>query len=368
LRTASIPRARRASSTAPSPSSPSGCAETSIETLAYGYDAAGNLTSRTLGKTTQLALTYNADGRPAGAATESYKYDGFGERALINATATSHDIFGPGGELLAENSATGAPLRSYVYLNGLPLAMVDSTGNIAYILADQVGQPQKMVDGSGTLVWDRVPDEFGATVAQPVGMTAANPLRFPGQQYDAATGLHYNHFRDYDPALGRYVQSDPIGLAGGVNTYSYALGNPLKYTDPTGTCIGPFAILCVYAGLYAEELFLATVVTAEILSRTPGVGSAPATAERGVTYLYQKLGPNSEHLKFGITNDPATRYTQEELGGGCLKIIGQGSRSEMLKLERNLHETLPIGPEEVQQFYIEKQIDQGLKPPPYEEQ
>jgi RHS repeat-associated protein len=234
LRTASIPRARRASSTAPSPSCRSGCAETSIETLAYGYDAAGNLISRAAGKTTQLALSYNADGRPAGAATESYKYDGFGERALINATATSHDIFGRSGELLAENTATGTPLRSYVYLNGLPLALVDSAGNIDYILADQVGQPQKMVDGSATLVWDRVADEFGATVAQPVGMTAALPLRFPGQQYDAATGLHYNRFRDYDSALGRYIQSDPIGLAGGVNTYAYALNRPTGVIDPNG--------------------------------------------------------------------------------------------------------------------------------------
>jgi len=212
----------------------SSAAQKGSATLGYGYDAAGNLISRAAGKTTQLALSYNADGRPAGAATESYKYDGFGERALINATATSHDIFGRSGELLAENTATGTPLRSYVYLNGLPLALVDSSGNIAYVLADQVGQPQKMVDGSATLVWDRVADIFGATVAQPVGMSASNPLRFPGQQYDAATGLHYNHFRDYDPALGRYVQSDSIGLAGGINTYAYAGGNPIVHTDPDG--------------------------------------------------------------------------------------------------------------------------------------
>ena len=91
-----------------------------------------------------------------------------------------------------------------------------------------------MVDGSGNLTWDRVADIFGATVAQPAGMTAANPLRFPGQQYDAATGLHYNHFRDYDPALGRYIQSDPIGLAGGVNTYAYVRGNPFSNYDPSG--------------------------------------------------------------------------------------------------------------------------------------
>jgi RHS repeat-associated protein len=62
-----------------------------------------------------------------------------------------------------------------------------------------------------------------------VGFTY-NP-RFPGQYFDAETGLHYNYFRDYDPATGRYVESDPIGLDGGLNTYGYGLANPIKYTD-----------------------------------------------------------------------------------------------------------------------------------------
>ncbi len=59
-------------------------------------------------------------------------------------------------------------------------------------------------------------------------------LRFPGQYYDAETGLYYNYFRYYDPGTGRYITSDPIGLDGGLNTYGYAEQNQVLYADPLG--------------------------------------------------------------------------------------------------------------------------------------
>ncbi len=63
------------------------------------------------------------------------------------------------------------------------------------------------------------------------------PLRFPGQYYDAETGFHYNNQRYYDPALGRYLKADPIGLDGGLNVYAYAGSNPVNLFDPTGNLL-----------------------------------------------------------------------------------------------------------------------------------
>ena len=77
---------------------------------------------------------------------------------------------------------------------------------------------------------------------------------FPGQYYDGETGLYYNYFRDYDPTLGRYVESDPIGLMGGNNTYYYTNANPIKYID----CFG-LATSCISYVQCSSALFIALV-------------------------------------------------------------------------------------------------------------
>lgn len=68
----------------------------------------------------------------------------------------------------------------------------------------------------------------------PVPEKLALDLRFAGQHCDSKTGKHYNYFRDYDPTIGRYVQSDPIGLLAGTNTYSYTNGSPVTSIDLLG--------------------------------------------------------------------------------------------------------------------------------------
>lgn len=95
-----------------------------------------------------------------------------------------------------------------------------------------------MADATGTTVWKWDQQEpFGNNPADenPSGLGVFDlPLRFAGQRYDKETNLHYNYFRDYDPSIGRYGESDPIGLRGGLNTYAYVALNPLSFSDPRG--------------------------------------------------------------------------------------------------------------------------------------
>jgi RHS repeat-associated protein len=92
------------------------------------------------------------------------------------------------------------------------------------------------------------------------GRSFAFNLRFPGQIFDGETGLHYNMARDYDPAIGRYVESDPTGLDGGsYSIYAYAHLNPLAFSDPLGllpnpaeaTCVEPLQPIC-WGGVIAD--------------------------------------------------------------------------------------------------------------------
>ncbi len=110
---------------------------------------------------------------------------------------------------------------------------------VYYIYTDQLNTPRAITNEAATPVWkwDNT-DPFGANAANedPDGDTNkfVFNLRFPGQYLDKETNTHYNYYRDYDPSIGRYIQSDPIGLDGGINTYSYVNANPLSDVDPTG--------------------------------------------------------------------------------------------------------------------------------------
>ncbi|MES2538376.1 MAG: Ig-like domain-containing protein [Pseudomonadota bacterium] len=114
-----------------------------------------------------------------------------------------------------------------------------AVAKVHYIDSDHLNTPRVITDGNNQIVWKwENNDPFGDNLPQEEPGSTGNRLefnlRFPGQYFDHESGLHYNYHRTYDPSIGRYVESDPIGLAGGMNTYAYSLSNPIRYTDPTG--------------------------------------------------------------------------------------------------------------------------------------
>ena len=171
-----------------------------------------------------------------------YKINGKGERVqkLDLAAGVVSFVYDESGKLLGEYNSTGVAIQEYVYLGDMLVATLKS-GVVRYVETDHLGTPRVVIDpASHAAVWTWSPfgDPFGADEADSDpdgdGLAYTLPMRFPGQYYDGETGLHYNYFRDYEAATGRYVQSDPIGLEGGVNTFEYVRSNPARYVDRAG--------------------------------------------------------------------------------------------------------------------------------------
>jgi RHS repeat-associated protein len=105
-----------------------------------------------------------------------------------------------------------------VVADGIRLVVAGAqAANIAYIHADHLGSTQKMTDTAQSLTWDAQFEPFGEEFL--ISGSAVQPNRFPGQYADAETGYSYNYFRDYDPAVGRYVQGDPLSWSQLLQTY-----------------------------------------------------------------------------------------------------------------------------------------------------
>jgi RHS repeat-associated protein len=163
--------------------------------------------------------------------TDIYQYNGLGQRVekTVGSTTTVY-VYDEAGHLLGEYTPTGGIIAEHIWLNNRPVGVITSTG-LYYVQTDQLGAPRVITNSSKTIVWQWHSDPFGN--GAPTGSLVYN-LRFPGQYFDSETGHSYNYFRDYDPSTGRYIESDPFGLVGGLNSYRYVGDNPLVWEDKLG--------------------------------------------------------------------------------------------------------------------------------------
>jgi RHS repeat-associated protein len=146
-------------------------------------------------------------------------------------------------------------------------------GNILTVQTDHLDTPRQLTDNTKKVVWNWAYSAFGENQPTNINNTVFN-LRYPGQYYDAESKLHYNINRYYDPATGRYTQSDPIGLSGGINTYTYVGGNSIRWSDRTGL-IPPLVVgAYIFAVENAVTITGLVVAAAEIASGVPSPISA----------------------------------------------------------------------------------------------
>jgi RHS repeat-associated protein len=234
----------------------------SVDGSARQYDNAGNTTSAD-GKT----FVYNgrnrmSEVRQGASVLARYAYNAIGERVCValqggacpTASSTGNNyrqyVYDDDGHLLGEYDSAGNLIAEHVWLGDTPVAVLTPSstaathggqvaGDVAvyFVHPDHLDTPRTIVNAGNVAIWTWDSAPFGDTPANQnpggQGVFAYN-LRFPGQQYDAASGLHYNYFRDYEAGAGRYVESDPIGLDGGLGTYLYVENAPLDAFDPEG--------------------------------------------------------------------------------------------------------------------------------------
>jgi RHS repeat-associated protein len=276
--------------------------------LYASYDLSGRLVetrSSTNGQNFKLTrYAYNADGQRVFKETfaqQSCTPEGTCSTVPIARRIGTVYVYDQEGRLLGEyESGSGRVIREYVWLQSSLVAIIDgktTSPAIAYVHTDHLDTPRTVIDRQGRQRWTWVSEPFGNSlpVTNPLGFGEyVLNVRMPGQYYDAETGLSDNWYRSYDPSIGRYTQSDPIGLAGGINTYSYVDSAPTMYTDPkglirwTGSMGGGGLIGGVGASYYTFDLLSECVngkqarVRGYAIGGSAGIG-ATAAGSRGTT-------------------------------------------------------------------------------------
>ncbi|WP_209022300.1 RHS repeat-associated core domain-containing protein, partial [Escherichia coli] len=225
----------------------------------YRYDEFGRAVEKE-GRSGTQSYRYDAEHRmvevTTARGTYRYVYDALGRRTekqhiSPDGKPYNRTKFLWDGMRLAQESRPEGTGSLYIYRDQgsyEPLARVDKAGKegpnrILYFHTDVNGAPEEMTDSDGKIVWETGYQVWGNTIQEKDHGGVEQNLRYQGQYLDRETGLHYNLHRYYDPDVGRFMVTDPIGLLGGLNLYSY-VPNPLSWIDPLGLSpVSPKTIL-----------------------------------------------------------------------------------------------------------------------------
>jgi RHS repeat-associated protein len=226
-------------------------------TVAGGFERVYDPNGNSMQTDSNKYFTYDERNRmvdfrnTASTIVSQYQYNAKGERVrkYLGAADQATYVFDESGQLLVETKAALGTTHEIIWLDNMPIGI--NQNGLYGILTDHLNTPREVFSIAKQQTywrWNVADNAFGETLAINTGMEF--DLRFPGQIFDVESGLHYNFFRDYEPGTGRYVQSDPIGLAGGISTYGYVGGNPLGRIDPTGLACssGGGVTYCAYPG------------------------------------------------------------------------------------------------------------------------
>ncbi|MCB2129154.1 MAG: RHS repeat-associated core domain-containing protein [Rhodobacteraceae bacterium] len=185
------------------------------------YDAANRLATFSINGVVQANYQYNAQGQQV-------------VRELTQTGEVIHAVHDKDGNRIAEYlydpvAQSSTLIRQYVWMEGRVVAVVEG-GQIYFIRTDHIGRPVFATNDLGVKVWEASYLPFGGVHVATGGIG----LRFPGQWFQAESGLHQNWMRDYDPTMGRYIEADPLGLVDGASVYGYVRQNPGRWADPRG--------------------------------------------------------------------------------------------------------------------------------------